>query len=248
MADPACVAATHVLCPRWKVELTGHEFDLEDLSATWSGSIRVLKEDGRFLLEADEFENLGDAMEVRFAAEKLMTGVNGAMRLGDPSRKNAHIGHVHEITSEGGRTTHVILVGSIEARSRVSAAVTVIGGDPAPAPAKPPAVAWAELGSRDTDVAEVMDIWANREHDWVNLYKVYEIIKKRGGVPESKAKRDWQVQAHGQSSGSRGSGCSSRPAPGRPSKESDAARRSRRSRGSFAQGLAELLDLTTPAR
>ena len=26
------------------------------------------------------------------------------------------------------------------------------------------------------------EIWANRKHDWVNLYKIYEIVEERGGL------------------------------------------------------------------
>jgi hypothetical protein len=171
---------------RWRVSLVGHEFDLMDLPRAFSGlPIHVVEDGGNFFLEAEEFEELSDAGAVEAASGKLITNINGVARLEDPSRRNVTMGSVHEVTPEGVRTAYVTLKATVEGRARVHARLE--GGKPVP-PQVEPAARWIELASRDSDVAEAMEIWANRNHDWVNLYKVLEIVVRRGLAAASMSK------------------------------------------------------------
>jgi hypothetical protein len=37
----------------------------------------------------------------------------------------------------------------------------------------------------DPDAQEVVDIWGSKPHDWVNLYKVFEIVQQRVDIKEN---------------------------------------------------------------
>src|SRR6266545_3790422 len=81
----------------------------------------------------------------------------------------------------GSRTMlRTIAVDAVLQRQRATS-ITATGGVPAPATGDR-ASRSVELASRDPDVAEALDLWANEPHDWVNLYKVFEIVQSRQGA------------------------------------------------------------------
>jgi hypothetical protein len=60
------------------VQLQGDSVDLQGLAVAFADpSVRVVHEDGEFLLEAEELEHLTHRSQVKPSAERLITRLNG---------------------------------------------------------------------------------------------------------------------------------------------------------------------------
>lgn len=190
---------------RWRVQLQGDGVDLTGLAAALAdGPIRVVREGGEFLLEAEELEHLSHRSQVRPAAERLITRLNGAMRLGNPSYQNVKLGHLREQRADG---TEEISVFVEPATIRIRASVLpvkILGGVPTKQ-LSDPARSYIAVAAGDPDADDALDLWANEPHSWVNLYKVFEIIRARGGldpgVSESELRRFTHTANHEEAAG-----------------------------------------------
>jgi hypothetical protein len=175
---------------RWHVELTGHQFDLEDLPRWFTApELRVVEEDGHFLLETEKFDGLHKSSEVHAVARELLPRINGVAKLKDGSFRDVVVGAiVRELDEEGTERQHaVVLAGTIEARSKLSAVLVRVGQDepPVPAPGSLDTDQWLRAAEADQDAREALGIWGGRPHDWVNFYKVYEIVRSRADIKSS---------------------------------------------------------------
>ncbi|MGH2356456.1 MAG: AbiV family abortive infection protein [Candidatus Limnocylindria bacterium] len=166
---------------RWQAELRGDRVDLEGLAIAFSDRpLRVFEDDGQFWLEAEELEPLPHRVEVKPAAERLITRINGAMRLGNPSFQNVRLGLLREHGPDGTTsTTAFVEPASIRLRAGVPRP-TILGGVPT-TQLGDPARSFLAAATADPDADEALDLWANEPHNWVNLYKVFEIIRARRG-------------------------------------------------------------------
>jgi hypothetical protein len=173
---------------RWQVGLEGEPVDINGLAAAFSDRpLRVMEDDGTFWLEAEELEHLSDHAQVKSAAERLITRLNGAMRLGNPSYQNVKLGNLREQRADG---THAVSTfiepGTISIRASVLPP-KILGGVPTKQLGDP-ARSYMGAAAGDPDADEALDLWANEPHNWVNLSKVFEIIRARDGFDPSVSK------------------------------------------------------------
>jgi hypothetical protein len=188
---------------RIKAWLTGHPFDLQTLAELFvSGDTRVVKDGDDYFLTATAIDNGPDGVPFYEAAPVMLQRVNGLARVlrGDDYRPVALSGRyqegesVHTVASAGvaearGKAySSMVVVGSatLEARAHLSATGEVSRtGAPTPQPPARGPACLALVASHPL-VAEVLDLMGQAEAapGWVELYKVYEII--RDGVrPET---------------------------------------------------------------
>jgi hypothetical protein len=51
---------------------------------------------------------------------------------------------------------------------------------------------WVAAALKDSDIAEALRIWGGQNHDWFNLYKVFEIIESRCDIQgEERTRFTW---------------------------------------------------------
>jgi hypothetical protein len=175
---------------KWQVELTGHQFDLEDLPRWFTApELRVVEQDGRFLLEAERFDDLHESAAVHAAAYELLPRIIGVAKLKNGSFRDVAVGSaIRELDEEGRERSHlVLLAGTAELRAKASGVLVKVGEDElsAPAPGSLDTDQWLRAAKADPEAQEVLDILGGRPHDWVNLYKVYEIVRSRADVKSS---------------------------------------------------------------
>lgn len=187
--------------PRWRVRLKGETMDLEDLvELITSPDLRVVKEGADFFLESATLERLGGSVEVFEEAQRLLPQLNGAGKLKRRAFRDVDVDvHLIEFPADGGERKEIVLGGSItprarvthvvvqpatlEVRARVPAPTIVVDGQPmSPEPGTLETDRWLELAARDRDVADALEVFGSRPHDWVNLYRVLEIIEGRTDV------------------------------------------------------------------
>jgi hypothetical protein len=172
----------------WKAHLEGHNFDLESLAEHFaSGDPRVFKkDDGSYLLESAGFDHCVDAVAVKAVAEGLLATMNGAAKAANPSYQPVAVGsHFRNDTG----LHAVVLAGTAVARSRVYPAA-VTGGVPG-TPSAPTAKDWHALSATDADVRDALRILGMSDLDWIDLYKVYEVIKHDVGGEVGITRAGW---------------------------------------------------------
>jgi len=174
--------AYDLVMARWKVELLGDTPDTAVVAALFTGpELRVLHDEGRFLLEAHELEDLQHHSDVLRIARDIVTRMNGATRLEHGSYRNVKVGPVHESRADGTRATTVFVEpATIDVRASVFRP-TIVGRVTTESVATPTS-RFVEIASHDQDAHEALDLWADAQHNWMNLYKVFEIIRSRGGA------------------------------------------------------------------
>ena len=177
---------------KWQVELTGHRFDLKELPRLFtSPDLRVIEQDGRYQLEAADFEGLHESAAVHAVALALLPRVNGVGKLEDGSFRDVEIGTVRAVDEEGRATdSFVFLPGSIEARSKMTATLTVDGQEE-PAPPTPGSLdsdAWMRAATADPLAVRALELWGG-PHDPAHLWKVWELVRDNSGLTIDTEKR-----------------------------------------------------------
>jgi hypothetical protein len=174
---------------RWRVQLKGEKFDLEDLPELFTApDLRVVEQEATYFLEAAAFDALQEAGAVQRAAQRLLPMINGAARLQSRSFRNVSLGsRLVESGAEGEKQHQVLEIGTATVRHKASALLVRIGGEEPepPAPGSRDTDKWLGLAATDKDVEEAVKIWGDKPHDWFHLYKILEIIQARADIPGS---------------------------------------------------------------
>lgn len=148
----------------------------------------VLPEPEATVLQADEFESLQDAIEVRDAAERILVVINAVLYLEDPVRRPLTVSSVHKRGDDGGWSVAIFPV-SASFRLRGAKArgqAGYLGGRPPPTRQS----GWVQLGLNEDVVADVLS-YLRETPDWIALYKAYEAVNRdvnalqsrRGAIP-----------------------------------------------------------------
>ena len=177
-----------------KAWLKGDQFDLDRLVELFpAGDIRVVKDGDEFYLAALEIDSEADGSKFYEVAPEVLQRVNGMARAMHPNdyrpvelvgryqvgenRHHVVLADCAEAREQAMPVTVVVGSGAIEARGRLTAVGTVTrSGEPAPLP-PPQGPKYLALAAQHSDVAEALTIMGNAEPNWVELYKVYEIIR-----------------------------------------------------------------------
>jgi hypothetical protein len=179
---------------RWRVRLNGELFDLEDLPRMFSApGLRVIVEGDAYFLEAAAFDREADQGAVFAEAERLLPTINGAARLVHPNHRNVSLsGQVVEPGAPDEPTNNHMFVkaGTVTARAKVFIPTILVEGAEPPPPGSAVTDRWARLASADAGAAKALTFWS-KPHDWVNLYKVYEIVGKKKAIVDA----GWATEA-----------------------------------------------------
>lgn len=164
----------------WRVELSGHIFDLETLQQQFpDGDPRVTRDGDRFYIESANLEaRAPNHDEVLEHTQLLLARMNGVAQLVAQSHR--------AVTASGhiiGPDAHehvVIQVDSIEVRSKVGNVTIEVGNEEPPPPPAPVGQAlYAAAGSDDAENA--LRLLGTRPLDWVNLYRILDCVRHAFG-------------------------------------------------------------------
>jgi hypothetical protein len=165
-----------------KAWLEGDPLDLQYLARLLpTGNAQVRQNDDRFYLAGAELDSPPPGEQFHDVAKRLITWANGAARCENPAFMPVSLAGSYQ---RDGGVTVVGAAARLTVRATMSATVQVTGPDGKPKPATPPAgPRYLTLAERDGDVAEVLKIMASTpDVNFVELYKVYEIIRHAGGL------------------------------------------------------------------
>jgi hypothetical protein len=181
---------------KWEIQVSGGARDLKELSKSLTNDeLRITERDGQFYLESTRFETLTTSEEVRSAASEILPILIGATRLALGGRTPLEIGGIAMIREDG--TRDVFLFASDTIHVMESATVKIQGSNGTvqvvnPADRVP---SWVNLGLGNQKVAKALRLLGTEEHDWVSLYRLYEVIEGDVGGMEEIAEKGWATKS-----------------------------------------------------
>jgi len=183
---------------RWQVQLIGDSSDLAALSESLTGPDINISHDGKeYILTSSLFDETEDAQAIKKKADNIFAFLNGGMRIALDAVQTLAIGSVYHQNDKGGRDITVFtdpLVIMVRVTSPTVCLTHVDGTVEKYHPADP-IEKWTLLALRDMAVADVMTIISFGNLDWVNLYRILEIIKKDAGGIEGVVNNGWGVKS-----------------------------------------------------
>ncbi|MEV5561241.1 hypothetical protein AB0L44_47060 [Nonomuraea wenchangensis] len=158
-----------------KARLKGKDHDLRLLAELFAqGEPRIGRDEAGYFLSSPQLDGLiSDGAFLLETAGQVLTEVNGIATLVHGSFLPVELdGHFDEAQ---GRKHAVIAVETVVARASVGTPTVMING--APQPRTSPADVLTRAAAAHADVAEALRLFATRPLGWVEVYKIFEIIK-----------------------------------------------------------------------
>ena len=164
----------------WEVCLTGDAADLGMLAGSFTRPDFAISKSGEeFLLTSPEFEALNAADKIRDRAVVFIELLNGAARLALESRTPVGIGGVNRRHPDGCRDVVVFPEPGVFHCRLLAPSLTVTHLDGSTETYHPadPIRDWIKLASTDNAVEKALKLLSSGVWDWVNLYRVLEVVK-----------------------------------------------------------------------
>ncbi|WP_427923848.1 hypothetical protein [Streptomyces sp. cg40] len=180
-----------------KARIEGHAFDLDTLCELFSaGEPQISKENDGYYLGSHDLDGLiDDAGRLVEIASLLLRRVVGIARALDSSFRPVALTGQFMDDSDNGKRHHVVGAATAEIRAKAFAVgvVTTADGSPPPPPPPPQGPSYMQLVGEHPDVAEVLDILGKPSVSmtWVDLYKVYEIVRHNVGSDKALKAKAW---------------------------------------------------------
>lgn len=178
------------------MQLSGEGADLAFLEKAFnSGDIRVSKEGDSYFLSSNRFDGLADANAVKDAATVIAAMLGGACRLALNGSQPVTIGNAI-YRDESGKSHYNLFAGLGEFYVRgVPAGLTKLLGGEGGGTSEELAKKWVTVAMTAGAVANVLRIYDLAPLDWVNLYRVGEIIWNDAGGQKALVSRGWIADA-----------------------------------------------------
>src|SRR5262249_28096276 len=123
-------------------------------------------------------------------AQNLIPVLNGATRLELNSRQMITLGAIHRSRADGKRDTYIVPEPTIVAWRAVAPTIRLIHPDGTVEELHPadPVRDWMKVALTDSAATQVLKIIGSELSDWVNLYRIFEIVgdcsESTGLLPE----------------------------------------------------------------
>jgi hypothetical protein len=177
--------------PRWEAFLTGEQAALESAALVFCRQpLAIVRSGERYCLVVDEWDELQDSNEVEDRARARLETINGLLSLKIPSFRPLAFGYLAE-TDEDGRK-FVLVKAAFTSSSELS---VKISGPAGPAIDPDTAQALIAAAQQSGSTRDALRLWHTRPHNWVELYKIYEIISDDAGGDKGIVSRGWATTA-----------------------------------------------------
>lgn len=172
---------------QWKIGLSGDPLVLDAIAtADEHGFRHVELLDGKYLLNARLFQGCTTADQARQKAREVLFELNAYAANFLGAKKKISCAEVRSIQPDGSKIAHLMVQESIESSATLAEVViqdadgTIHRSTPKP-PKAPDLHRWMRLMKSDDNVRKVERLLAEQAHDWVNLYRVMEVIENDVG-------------------------------------------------------------------
>lgn len=182
---------------KWEVDVLGDQTDLRLLQkAFFSDEFYLSEENGKFVLRSRAFEDLNDADAVRARAVELVASLSGASRALLGAQQSLNVGGATLVREDGTRNYFLVVHPStIRMRGMpVSLRITRADGTVEEHHPADPVRDWIDVAVKNPAVAKALRLRDSGGLDWVELYRLYEVIES--DTPQSEIVRNaWATKA-----------------------------------------------------
>jgi len=162
---------------KWRVQLSGDNSDLEELSKSFSSDrLRICRDGETYILSSLDFVVITEADIVLKKSQEILDFINGGSAVIQKLAKPIQVGSIQSIDDEGKRNTY-IFAESIPSRSAVFRTTVLVKRKVQGTFIFEGLPNWVLLASQNKSVADVLRHLKTGSNDIGTLYKVYEIIK-----------------------------------------------------------------------
>lgn len=180
---------------KWDVQITGDVFDLRELSKSLvDDELRVFERNGQYCLESNTFETLTTPEKVSSLAKEILQVLTGAVRLSLGGRTPLHVANIARLPPGGDREVFLTLSDTIHARTTMALEIVKANGTTQVVGPADKVPGWVRLGLGDSKVAKALRLLGTDEHNWVSLYRLYEVIEEDVGGVDRLAKCGWAAR------------------------------------------------------
>jgi len=177
------------------VQILGNNLDLQELSKSLnSPELCISQEDQKYVLKSSNFDQLKNAVDVRKRAEEILSLLNGTAKLALGTQQPLTIDAIVEIRDDGKKATVLFLSNTVHGGSSTSTSTKTDNGKVQENHPADPIPNWIRTAQTDKNVAEIFQVIGTSVLNWINLYKVYEIIKSDVGGKDKIADNGWATK------------------------------------------------------
>jgi len=144
-----------------------------------SDEFSLITENSKYYLTSSHWESLTNTSDVYWEATKILQDISAVAMISFPGFPRLKPDTICEVDEEGKRHNRVALSATINVGSSCSVSIELEGGQDII-----PSLEFEsgrKLAEEDEIVKNVFRQITDFDHNWINLYKVYEIVKKDAG-------------------------------------------------------------------
>ncbi len=178
----------------WMVGILGDVGDLKELSKSLnSDRLCIIKDKDGFVLKSKDFASLVDYKDVLSKGKELISFLNGAARLFLDIRNPLTSGAVIKVEDAGNRSIffEVLDIAMALDMGIVNGKIIRKDGTVEEFHQADPIPPLIMLAQKNNNVGIVLRLLGSGNYDWVNLYRIYEIIKADMGGVNSIVNKQW---------------------------------------------------------
>jgi hypothetical protein len=181
-----------------KAHLIGDQLALSQLAMSLTGSdINLTREGDEYLLSSDRFDGMNNDGEVFREAQKIVDALDAFSHLILNSVDSLRVCAVYQYDSRGGRGVTIFPEPAVVYCRVVDPTVTIgrAGGSVEVHHPADPVKELAMMALSCPEAADVCRLLSSGKLDWVNLYRIIEIIAKDVGKLDEIVDRGWATAA-----------------------------------------------------
>lgn len=180
---------------KWEVQIAGNESDLRELSKSLNGdNLSIEEKDGQYFLLSSQFDGSTNAQEVNSVASDILSILTGATKLSLGGRTPLQIANIARVGKDGGRDVFVSVSETIHLRSSLGLKIERSDGTIEVVNPADNVSGWMQLGLANSTVAKALRLFGTKEHNWVSLYRLYEVIEEDFGGIDKIADEGWATK------------------------------------------------------
>jgi hypothetical protein len=166
---------------KWLVLLDVKKSDFDNLSNLLRSSdeFSAITENSKYYLTSSRWESLTNVSDVYWEATKPLQDISAVARTQFTDFPLLKPDMIYEVDEEGKRHGRSALSATINVGSSCSVSIKLEGGQDIIRNLE--FESWMKLAEEDEIVKDVFRQITDFEHNWINLFKIYEIVKKDSG-------------------------------------------------------------------
>ena len=169
---------------KWEVQIDGDKHVLKEIvKSLQDDALKIIEREDRYYLKLTSFDNINTSEEVRAEALKILPVLTGAIIISLGGIEPLKLLDVTRVNDNGIRDIFLFVEDGIAINDNVALEIQKENGKIESINSADNLPTLMKLSFSDPEVEKVYRILGSQKHDWVCLYRIYEIIEHDiGGI------------------------------------------------------------------